>query len=134
MLSRALFEDCLTDEAQFTLVDREHRRRSRFPIDHAQLTGDRAWAQDGQDPVLSPRRAYNDFEEALIEQVATIAGISGKKQRLTGFEMTEAAPANSCADKSCGRLGNMPDMLGISLLISGAFATDMSRTRPTLLF
>jgi hypothetical protein len=64
----------------------DHRCRSWAPIDDAELADDRTRAEESQDPVLSPRRSYDDFEQALLEPVAAVAGISGNKERLTGFE------------------------------------------------
>jgi hypothetical protein len=37
--------------------------------------------ENGQDPLFTPKRSYDDFEKAPFEPVATVAGISGGKKR-----------------------------------------------------
>jgi hypothetical protein len=77
MLFRAFPEFLAADEAQFAISDREYRRRPRQPIDHGELTDDRAGTEYGQNPLFALRRGYDDLEQALLEPIATIAGVSG---------------------------------------------------------
>src|SRR5262249_31366827 len=43
--------------------------------------------ENGQDPLFAPRRSYDDFEKALLQPVAAVAGIPGGKKRVTGTEV-----------------------------------------------
>jgi hypothetical protein len=77
MLFRAFRELLAADEAQRAISDREYRRRAWQPIDHRELTHDRAGTEHAQNPLLALGRGYDDLEQALLEPIATIAGFSG---------------------------------------------------------
>src|SRR5262249_40233083 len=66
----------------------DDRRRPRLPINDGELACDLPGPKNGQDPLFAPRRSYNDFEKASFEPVATVAGISGGKKRVTGTQVT----------------------------------------------
>src|SRR4029077_9427133 len=93
MLFRAILEFLAADEAQFAIFDREYRRRPRQPIDHSELTDDRAGTEDGQNPLVALRRGYHNLEQTLLEPVATIARVSCNEQRFTGLKVTRRGVA-----------------------------------------
>jgi hypothetical protein len=93
MLFRAVLEFLAADEAQFAIFDREYRRRPRQPIDHSELTDDRAGTEHGQDPLVALRRGYDDLEQALLEPIATITGVSCDEQRFAGLKVTRRGVA-----------------------------------------
>src|SRR5262249_61913353 len=72
------FRDLLgADEAQRAISDRQYRRRAWQPIDHRELTHDRAETEHAQNPLLALGRGHDDLEQALLEPIATVARISG---------------------------------------------------------
>src|SRR6185369_14464892 len=93
MLLRAILEFLAADEAQFAIFDREYRRRPRQPIDHSEFTDDRAGTEHGQNPLVALRRGYDDLEQALLEPIATITGVSRDEQRFAGLTATRRGVA-----------------------------------------
>ena len=71
------------DEAQLTHPDGDDRCRPRLPVDDGKFAGKRAWPEYGQYPFVAPWRAYDDFKEAVLEPIAAVAGISGRKKHLS---------------------------------------------------
>jgi hypothetical protein len=76
------------DEAQLAIYHCEHRRRSRLSIDDGEFADDRARTENGKDTLIAPSRSYDDLEQAFLESIAAVAGLSGDKKRFIGIEVT----------------------------------------------
>ena len=74
-------QNFLADEAQVEILNGDDQRRPRLPINDAELACDLPGPENGQDPLFTPKRSYDDFEKAPFEPVATVAGIPGGKKR-----------------------------------------------------
>ena len=60
---------------------------------HSELTDDRAGTEHGQNPLVALRRGYDDLEQALLEPIATITGVSCDEQRFAGLTATRRGVA-----------------------------------------
>src|SRR5262249_27713312 len=83
----AFLKTLSADEAQLAVLNGDDRRRPRLPINDGELVRDLPGPENGQDPLFAPRRSYDDFEKALLQPVAAVAGIPGGKKRVTGTEV-----------------------------------------------
>jgi hypothetical protein len=71
-VDEVLVELCAADEAQLAISDRKHRRRPRPAIDDGELTVDRAGAEHGQDPLLTPSRGYAAAQNPSVLRVPEV--------------------------------------------------------------
>jgi hypothetical protein len=105
ILSNAFLKILLADEAQLAIFNGDDRRRPRLPINDGKLACDFPGPKNGQDPLFALRRSYDDFEKALFEPVATVAGIPGSKKGVTGTEVTGFGARKQSSRQSLGQAG-----------------------------
>jgi len=79
--------------------------RPRLPINDGELACDLPGPENGQDPLFTPKRSYDDFEKAPFEPVATVAGIPGGKKRVTGMEVTRFGARKQLSRQPFGQAG-----------------------------
>jgi hypothetical protein len=81
------FECGTADETQLAIPQRRNRSRPRAPIDHGHVADKRTRPQYGKDALGAGGRDHADFEQALIQAVAAVTRIAGKKEDLVGRQL-----------------------------------------------
>jgi len=77
------------DEAQFGIPQRVDGSRPRCPVDHRQLSNERAWSKNRQDTFIAFRSAHANLEQALFDPVAAVARIPGEEHHLIGCQFED---------------------------------------------
>src|SRR5262249_31537705 len=86
-MQHAFFEMGSADKAQFAVLNRDDRCRSRATVDEGKLAHDRPRAADRQRQGLPTLSDTVNLENASLEAIAAITNISGMKERFAGTEV-----------------------------------------------
>jgi fructose-1,6-bisphosphatase/inositol monophosphatase family enzyme len=72
-------------------------------VDDRHLTNDCAWAEKGENAFLPGARYHRDLEQPILNAIAAVAGIAGKKQHLVGLEPYRSRTAKKARQKMFGQ-------------------------------
>ncbi len=75
------------DEPEFAVAQGCDGRRARAAVDHRHVADDRARAENREDAFRALRRGHANFDQALIQPVAAVAGVARKKQDFIGRQL-----------------------------------------------
>src|SRR5262249_48843260 len=72
-------------------------------VDDRHLTNDCARAEKGENAFLPGARYHRDLEQPILNAIAAVAGIAGKKQHLVGLEPYRRRTAKKARQKMFGQ-------------------------------
>ncbi len=98
------FEGRAADETQFAIAQRGDRSGSWPSIDHCHIAHNRAGPEDGENSLGAARRVHAHLEQALLQPITAVAGITGQKQDFIGRQFDRPGVRKKCERQPFGKI------------------------------